>query len=64
MPREDAAALAAALDALLDDPVARRSGSPTARAHSSSPRYALDAMLDRMERVFRRALDDAQADRP
>ena len=54
VPREDPAALAAALDALLDDP--GRSAAQAARARAFvEHRYALDAMLDRMEAVFRRA---------
>jgi glycosyltransferase involved in cell wall biosynthesis len=58
VPREDAAALATALDALLDDPV--RGAERAERAHAFvAGRYALDAMLDRMEVVFRRAIADA-----
>ncbi|MCL4764585.1 MAG: glycosyltransferase [Burkholderiales bacterium] len=60
VPREDPAALAAALDALLDDPA--RGAAQAARAHAFvARRYALDAMLDRMEDAFRRAIDDARA---
>jgi glycosyltransferase involved in cell wall biosynthesis len=60
VPREDAAALAAALDALLDDPA--RARAQAQRAHALvAPRYALDGMLDRMEAVFRQAMRDARS---
>jgi len=56
--REDPRALAAAIDAVLDD----REGS-LAMAHRARdyvvPRFGLDLMLDRMEQVFRTALADA-----
>lgn len=59
VPREDPVALAAALDALLDDPA--RGEAQAARAHAFvAPRYALDPMLDRMEAVFRSALADGR----
>ena len=55
VPREDPRALAAAIDAVLDD----REGS-LAMAHRARdyvvPRFGLDLMLDRMEQVFRTAL--------
>ncbi len=52
--REDAAALAAGIDALLADPP--RAARLAARAHELvAARYTLDAMLDRMEAVFRAA---------
>jgi glycosyltransferase involved in cell wall biosynthesis len=55
VPREDPAALAAAIDALLDDRA--RAAAQAQRAHAFvSSRYTLAAMLDRMEGVFRRAL--------
>ena len=63
VPREDAAALAAALDALLDDPA--RAQAQAQRAHALvAPRYALDGMLDRMEAVFRQAMRDARPEAP
>ena len=56
--REDPRALAAAIDAVLDD----REGS-LAMAHRARdyvvPRFGLDLMLDRMEQVFRTALAGA-----
>jgi glycosyltransferase involved in cell wall biosynthesis len=53
--REDPHALAAAIDALLDNPA--RAAAQARRAHALvSSRYTLAAMLDRMEAVFRRAL--------
>ncbi|HEX4882921.1 MAG TPA: glycosyltransferase [Casimicrobiaceae bacterium] len=62
VPREDPAALAAALDAVLDDPA--RAQALAERAHAFvSTRYALDGMLDRMEAVFRRARNDARSAR-
>jgi mannosyltransferase len=55
--REDADALAAGIDAVLDDPA--RASAQAARALSFvAPRYTLEAMLDRMEAVFRQALSD------
>ena len=57
--REDPAALAAGIDAVLDD----RAGAEamaSARASSSSPRYGLATMLDRMEAVFRRAIAETR----
>jgi glycosyltransferase involved in cell wall biosynthesis len=53
--REDPAALAAAIDALLDDPQGSAQMAGRARAFVA-PRFGLGAMLDRMEAVFRRAL--------
>ena len=55
VPREDARALAAGIDRLLSD---RALGERLAR-HARAlvlERYTLDAMLDRMEAVFRRAV--------
>jgi len=59
--KEDAGALASGIDRLLADPVLAAAQATRAQAHVSS-RYTLDAMLDRMEAVFRRALAD-RADR-
>jgi glycosyltransferase involved in cell wall biosynthesis len=53
--REDPQALAAAIDALLDDRDAASQMAQRAREHVV-PRFGLDLMLDRMERVFRTAL--------
>jgi glycosyltransferase involved in cell wall biosynthesis len=55
VPREDAAALAAAIDGLLDDPRTSAAIAERARAFVL-PRFGIDTMLDRMEDVFRRAL--------
>jgi len=53
--REDADALARAIDDTLDDP--RGSASMAERARASVvARFGLETMLDRMENVFRRAL--------
>jgi glycosyltransferase involved in cell wall biosynthesis len=53
--REDAAAVASAIDAVLDAPEESARMAQRARAFVV-PRYGLAAMLDRMEDVFRRAL--------
>jgi glycosyltransferase involved in cell wall biosynthesis len=53
--REDAAALAAAIDDVLDDREGSAAMAQRARA-VVVPRFGLDTMLDRMEAVFRRAL--------
>jgi len=58
--KEDAAALADGLDALLADPAMRARLAANARAFVV-PRFGLPAMLDRMEAAFRRALADAQS---
>ena len=55
VPREDAAALAAAIDGVLDDPAASAAIAERARAFVL-PRFGIDTMLDRMETVFRTAL--------
>lgn len=55
VPREDAAALARAIDSLLDDPEGSAAMAERARAYVV-PRFGLPSMLDRMEDVFRRAL--------
>jgi glycosyltransferase involved in cell wall biosynthesis len=55
VPREDADALAAAVDGGLDDPAARAAMAERARAFVL-PRFGIDTMLDRMEAVFRTAL--------
>jgi glycosyltransferase involved in cell wall biosynthesis len=55
VPREDAAALARAIDAVLDDPAGSAAMAERARAYVV-PRFGLPSMLDRMEDVFRRAL--------
>jgi glycosyltransferase involved in cell wall biosynthesis len=55
VPREDAAALARAIDSLLDDPAGSAAMAERARAYVV-PRFGLPSMLDRMEDVFRRAL--------
>jgi glycosyltransferase involved in cell wall biosynthesis len=57
--KEDAAALASGLDALLADAAMRERLAANARAFVA-PRYGLDPMLDRMEAVFRRALGQAE----
>jgi len=58
--KEDAAALAAGIDALLADPA--RAAAQAERAHAFvAPRYGIDRMLDRMESAFRRAIADAKA---
>ncbi len=55
--KENAAALAAGIDRLLLDPAL--AAALTSRAHAFvASRYTLEAMLDRMEAVFRRALAD------
>ena len=56
VPREDARALAAAIDAVLEAPEDARAMAERAHAFVAS-RYALETMLDRMEAVFRRALE-------
>jgi len=53
--REDPHALAAAIDAILDDRDASAAMAQRAREFVV-PRFGLDLMLDRMERVFRTAL--------
>jgi glycosyltransferase involved in cell wall biosynthesis len=58
VPAEDPAALARALDGLLDDPRETARLAAAARAFVL-PRYGLATMLDRMEAVFRRALAEA-----
>ena len=58
VPRDDPRALAAAIDAVLDD----RDGSVAMAQRARDyvvPRFGLDLMLDRMEQVFRAALADA-----
>ena len=57
VPREDAAALAQAIDAVLDDPAGSAAMAERARAYVV-PRFGLPLMLDRMEDVFRRALSE------
>jgi glycosyltransferase involved in cell wall biosynthesis len=58
--REDARALATAIDRVLDRP--QEAGAIAQRARAFVvPRYGLDTMLDRMEQVFRRALDERAA---
>jgi glycosyltransferase involved in cell wall biosynthesis len=54
--KEDAAALAAGIDKLLADPVLATAQAQRAHAFVSG-RYTESAMLDRMEAVFRRALE-------
>jgi len=56
--KEDVAALADGLDALLADAAMRARLAANARAFVV-PRFGLPAMLDRMEAAFRRALADA-----
>ena len=56
--RESPAALARAIDALLDDPARARDQADRAYAFVAM-RYTLDGMLDRMEEVFRDALHEA-----
>ena len=60
--REDASALAAGIDALLDDPARATAQAERARAFVAT-RYTLDGMLNRMEAVFRRAIADRDAGR-
>jgi glycosyltransferase involved in cell wall biosynthesis len=55
--REDPRALAAAIDRALDRPEEAAAIAQRARAFVV-PRYGLDTMLDRMEHVFRRALEE------
>jgi len=55
VPREDAAALAAAIDGVLDDPAASAAIAERARSFVL-PRFGIDTMLDRMEAIFRTAL--------
>ncbi|HEX6137860.1 MAG TPA: glycosyltransferase [Casimicrobiaceae bacterium] len=55
VPREDPAALAAAIDDVLDHREASAALAQRARAYVV-PRYGLETMLDRMEEAFRRAL--------
>ena len=57
VPAQSPPALAAAIDALLDDPEAAARLAAAARAFVL-PRYGVETMLDRMETVFRRALFD------
>jgi glycosyltransferase involved in cell wall biosynthesis len=57
VPREDAAALARAIDDVLDAPGESRAMAERAYAFVAA-RYTLDTMLDRMETVFRRALSE------
>lgn len=54
---ENADALAAGIDTLLDDPAEASRLATRARDYVAS-RYGLDAMLDRMDAVFRRAVDE------
>jgi len=59
---EDPQALAAGVDALLGDPAA--AARLAANAHAFVvPRYGIDMMLDRMDAVFRRAIDERAATR-
>jgi glycosyltransferase involved in cell wall biosynthesis len=58
VPRENPRALAAAIDAVLDDREASLAMAHRAREYVV-PRFGLDVMLDRMERAFRTALADA-----
>jgi hypothetical protein len=53
--REDPAALAAGIDAVLDDRPGNAAMAERARAYVT-PRFELAGMLDRMDSVFRRAL--------
>jgi glycosyltransferase involved in cell wall biosynthesis len=55
VPREDAEALAAAIDTLLDDPARGRTLAGNARELVSG-RYTESHMLDRMHTVFREAV--------
>ncbi len=57
VPRRDAAALAAAIDALLDDPSGRERLATNAR-DAVAGRYTESAMVERMEAVFAVARDD------
>ncbi len=55
--RENAVALATAIDDVLDDPKGSSAMAERARAYVV-PRFGLERMLDRMEGAFRRALAD------
>jgi len=57
--KQDAAALAAGIDALLADPARAAAQAERARAFVA-PRYTEAAMVERMEAVFRDALADRQ----
>jgi len=57
--REDPAALAAGIDAVLDDREGSEAMARRARAFVT-PRYGLATMLDRMEDVFRRAIAERE----
>jgi len=57
--REDPRALATAIDAVLDDCAASAAMAQRARGYVV-PRFGIDLMLDRMERVFRAALAQAR----
>ena len=59
VPPGDPAALAAALDRLIADRTLRERLAAAARARVV-PRFALEAMLDRMEAAFRRAIGEAR----
>jgi glycosyltransferase involved in cell wall biosynthesis len=54
---EDPDALAQGIDALLDDPAQQSRLAARAREFVV-PRYGVDTMLDRMEAVFRRAIEE------
>lgn len=60
--KQDATALAAGIDRLLADPALGAAQADRAYAQVSS-RYTLDAMLDKMEAVYRRALADRHRSR-
>jgi glycosyltransferase involved in cell wall biosynthesis len=60
VPREDPAALAAAIDDVLDAPDESAAMAQRARAFVV-PRFGLETMLDRMEDVFRRAMAERSA---
>ena len=58
VPPRDAAALAAALGALIEDP-ARRAAMGKAGRDYAQTHFGIDRMLDRMEAVFRRVIERA-----
>ncbi|HKU86997.1 MAG TPA: glycosyltransferase [Casimicrobiaceae bacterium] len=59
VPRENAAALAAAIDSVFDDPAASAAIAERARAFVL-PRFGIETMLDRMEAVFCSALAERE----
>jgi glycosyltransferase involved in cell wall biosynthesis len=54
VPPQDAEALRLALSSLLNDPSRRKALGEAARAHCAA-HYSFEAMLDKMESIYRRA---------